>query len=178
MFSFFNKKRPQDDSPAPAAEAPPFDYNAPVPEGWGLLLTGNLFEWERATPIESFGQVRQVVESRTIEDGSFSIINTVKMPPDEKAIFKARFDGSLPWRAHATPRAPGQWKIAIDDNQKRMLQFGEPGLGTKSHPLVSTENATLILCSFLRGDGTLPDLPHLLTSRPKPDDTLSGPLYF
>lgn len=177
MFSFFKKKHSPAPTPTHVPEVPTFNYSAPVPQGWGIQTEGGFMDWNKATTIESFDQLRQMIEAHTPADGSFTIVNTTMTYSTPKELFKARFDGTLPWRAHATHRYPGQWEIAINDNEKRLLRFGEPGMGTANWPLVSTENAALILCSFVQSNGTHPELPHLLTTREKPNHDSSGSLY-
>lgn len=177
MFSFFMKKSSPEVAPEQAVEIPPFDFTSAIPSGWGIHVGGDFMDWPKATPIESFDQLRHLIETHSCGDGMFSIVNTTKTYASPKEVFKARFDGSLPPRAHASQLYPGKWDITIDDNQKRKLKFGEPGMGAATMPLVSTENATLILCSFLRENGAIPELPHLTTSRPKRDSSPPGSFY-
>lgn len=189
MFSFFKKKRSRTDEPGGRPDyepqipsfddfpddltrgridPPAFDFSAPVPQGWGMLINIPIFEWEKATPLESFDQLRCTLEAHTFGDGTLYIVNTAKMPSGEKAMFKGRMDGSLPWKAVVHRRPSGEWEVAIDDNERRMLRFGEPAMGSSESPLVGTENAMLILSTFVKDGGRIPQLPHLLTSRPAP----------
>lgn len=150
MFSIFKKKHsepadaPLGDStgsnPGPAVD---FDFAAQAPDGWELLIDG-----ENPTPIESYDQVRSALAE--LEEWAFAI---VQKSDDAKVSAQALFKGENCYQA----------EVLTDEEP---LIYGAPTKKGRNSEEAGLDDAALVLCTFIRNDGALPQLPHLVTSRP------------
>ncbi|WP_297851433.1 hypothetical protein [uncultured Corynebacterium sp.] len=144
MFSFFKKKQPEQTTIAEHVSAPTFDYTAQIPQGWELLIDG-----ENPTPILSYSQIRSAMQQ--LEEWSFLV---VQKTGDSSVSAQALSIGQNFYRA----------EVLVDEEP---LAYGIPlKKGAKhGHGETGIDDAALVLCTFIRDDGAVPQFPHLVASR-------------
>lgn len=169
MFSFFKKifsNTKQDEqehvaleSPdtAPPVPVPEFDYTARVPDGWKIYVSLDDFE---DTPITSYGQIRwaleEIQELASNNDQSFVIISNDAIPngcaqtlcfkPDKRGPYKGIYG----------------YRNEVQVSGEGCYLYGEPTKKGHSSGGAKIDDTALILCTFIRDGGKLPEFPHLV----------------
>ncbi|KXZ58045.1 hypothetical protein Bravens_01077 [Brevibacterium ravenspurgense] len=158
MFSFFKKKHSEpaaaplgdspDASPVPAVD---FNFAAQAPDGWELLIDG-----ENPTAIGSFDQVRSALAG--LEEWAFA---AVQKSGDPALSAQALYKGERCYQAEV-----------LTDSEP--LIYGLPTKKGRNSEEAGLDDAALVLCTFIRDDGALPQIPHLVTSHPEPGVSFGG----
>ena len=165
MFSLFKKifsNTKQDEQEhvepeaAPPVPVPEFDYTERVPDGWKIYVSLDDFE---DTPITSYGQVRwaleEIQELASNNDQSFVIISNDAIPNGSAQTLCFKPDKRGPekgihfYRNEVQLRGEGCYLYG------RPTKKGDSVLETK------IDDTALILCTFIRDGGKLPEFPHL-----------------
>ncbi|OFT25654.1 hypothetical protein HMPREF3172_06450 [Brevibacterium sp. HMSC08F02] len=158
MFSIFKKKHSEpaaaplgdspDASPVPAVD---FDFTAQAPDGWELLIDG-----ENPAAIGSFEQVRSALAG--LEEWGFAVVQKSGDPAlSAQALYKGE-------RCYQPEVLTGNEPLIYGLPTKKGRNSEEAGL----------DDAAAVLCTFIRDDGALPQIPHLVTSHPEPGVSFGG----
>ena len=171
MFSFFKKifsNTKQDEQEhveleapdtAPPVPVPEFDYAARVPDGWGIYISFKDFDF---IPVTSYGQIRwaleEIQELAAKDEQAFVQISNEDIPDGcgyaQTLCFKPAKRGP--------EKGIFYYRNEVQYTPEGCYLYGEPTKKGDSSGGAKIDDTALILCTFIRDGGKLPEFPHLV----------------
>lgn len=142
---------------APPIPVPEFDYTARVPEGWTLYVDGGDYE---TVPVTSYGQIRRALEElqELVRDAetAFLIIDNDAIPGGCAQTLCLKPDKRGPQMGEHYYFN----ELQLCDDGFHL--YGEPKEGVWNDAGLKIDDSVLLLCTFIRDGGKLPEFPHMM----------------